>query len=317
MTIPFEVPNQYIHQLNAGSLERFGPLLKDTATGQIVAHLQETGALKSFLGAAGHLSPVNAGFGIANTIQNEQIKSRLTDISGKLDVMTGTLGQLKALQIVNLLLSLVGIGVTVACTVYISRRLSEIDQKLDGLLAAIEQINHHDLKRIHAGIMTHTERMKNLEDHPNPKRVVHDAERVLDENFDLLFMHLREHMTGNRINAKFMGMLMSDMLSCGAMQINAAIWLNAKQYAKTQANDQFKKFMDVSRMLPRTRLDTQLKGQHVDIDHASLELSEMRRRFAAMPVICNRLIEMDIDGREYIEQVLSEKKEPFLVLPMK
>lgn len=48
-TIPFEIPAKFAAQLATGDLVRYGGLLKDVGTGQIVAHLQETGIAQSVL----------------------------------------------------------------------------------------------------------------------------------------------------------------------------------------------------------------------------------------------------------------------------
>jgi len=55
MSIPFDVPRQFAAGLADGSLVRFGALLKDSGTGQVVAHLQETGVVPRLLSGVSRL----------------------------------------------------------------------------------------------------------------------------------------------------------------------------------------------------------------------------------------------------------------------
>ena len=56
MSISFDVPAQFLTRVSDGSLVRFGGLLKDSSSGQIVAHLQETGLVPHLLGAFPNLA---------------------------------------------------------------------------------------------------------------------------------------------------------------------------------------------------------------------------------------------------------------------
>ena len=87
--------------MRSGDLVRYGTILKDSQTGKIVAHIQETGLWRSALDNVVH-APSNPVLSVINTIQNEQIKSRLTG----LETMVGGL---QNLQLVNLAASVVGI----------------------------------------------------------------------------------------------------------------------------------------------------------------------------------------------------------------
>lgn len=50
MQMLFEVPRQFVAQVASGQVDRFGAILKEVATGRIVGHLQETGAMQGALG---------------------------------------------------------------------------------------------------------------------------------------------------------------------------------------------------------------------------------------------------------------------------
>lgn len=46
-TIPFEIPAELLGRVASGELIRYGTILKDAGTGQIVKHLQETGVAQA------------------------------------------------------------------------------------------------------------------------------------------------------------------------------------------------------------------------------------------------------------------------------
>ena len=51
--IPFSIPTEFVASLAEGNLIRVGTILKETGTGRIVAHLQETGIAQQLLSGIG------------------------------------------------------------------------------------------------------------------------------------------------------------------------------------------------------------------------------------------------------------------------
>lgn len=45
MTIPFEVPAQFMAKVLSGEYVRYGGIIKDAVTGQVIGHLKEAGSL--------------------------------------------------------------------------------------------------------------------------------------------------------------------------------------------------------------------------------------------------------------------------------
>ena len=76
--LPYTVAVELLPRLRAGALEVSGALIKDKASGQIVAHLQEAGALQRALatgmsGSANLLGPSGPATGLAGLIQDQRI----------------------------------------------------------------------------------------------------------------------------------------------------------------------------------------------------------------------------------------------------
>lgn len=131
--ILFEIPAAYEAAVKAGSLIQVGGLLKDGATGKIIAHLQESGVAHSLLSTAlaGSSGPLglatevlNAGSGMYTAVQVTQMKSMIAS--------------LQSLQFATLGVSLVGLGVTVAGFVYMHKRFNALDDRIDELMKSVQ-----------------------------------------------------------------------------------------------------------------------------------------------------------------------------------
>lgn len=167
--IPFEIPAQYAAQLAAGELLRYGAILKNAGTGQIVAHLQETGIAQQALSSlvSPILAPVslvsnavNAGSGIYTAVQASKIKAMVE--------------ALQSLQIATLGLSLAGIGVSVAGFVYTRKRFNDLEGRLDQMANLIKAGFENQSKRELRAQMSRTgglmERARLARELSDPKR---------------------------------------------------------------------------------------------------------------------------------------------------
>ena len=105
--IPFRVALEHLPGLQTGEITRFGAILKDTATGRIVGHVQETGVLQHLLEPALTLNPIAGPASLIGVAQNAQIQSTINAVQA-------SLGTLQVLQIANLASSIAGLGVSAA-----------------------------------------------------------------------------------------------------------------------------------------------------------------------------------------------------------
>lgn len=110
----------------------FGSIIKSLSTGQIVGHLQQSASLTNTMsligtgpiGAAATL--VDVGAQAVTIVQNEQIKQAL--------------GALQHLQIANLALTGLGIGVSVAGFAIMSAKIDKVNRRLDGIAEQLERL---------------------------------------------------------------------------------------------------------------------------------------------------------------------------------
>jgi hypothetical protein len=110
----------------------FGSIIKSLSTGQIVGHLQQSASLTNTMSLIG-TGPIGAAATLADVgvqavtiVQNEQIKQAL--------------GALRHLQIANLALTGLGIGVSVAGFAIMSAKIDKVNRRLDGIAEQLERL---------------------------------------------------------------------------------------------------------------------------------------------------------------------------------
>ncbi|QHL92060.1 hypothetical protein GVO57_14345 (plasmid) [Sphingomonas changnyeongensis] len=124
-TLLRKVPDHLMSGVMSGEYRVYGSILRSVTSGQIVGHLQETSRLSSLL-TSSPLDVPGLAFEAVNIVQNEQIKSALS--------------LMQSLQIANIALSGISIGVSIAGTALLMRRISQVEQKIDAILPSISEI---------------------------------------------------------------------------------------------------------------------------------------------------------------------------------
>ena len=139
MTIPMEEPLKFMLDPN---VRRFGAILKNINTGQIVGHLKETGEmgrLLSSLPALGGFNPVSIGVDILDRgIKTYQI----SNVQKTVDQLQQTVEGLQLATNIAAWSSVANLGVSVAGFAIVTRKLERIDSKLDKVVDGIESIKH-------------------------------------------------------------------------------------------------------------------------------------------------------------------------------
>ena len=239
MPIPFDIPASFAAQLASGEVIRVGALLKDGATGRILAHLQETGALQS---ALTHLSPsAFSPLGLVNTV----LEGANTFQLHKLTSMVQTL---QTLGMASLGVGVLGIGVSVAGTVLLSRRMAQLQQEVDQL--------RHELSRVasavHQGFADIEGRdidglfadIKSAFEHAQSLSVQGSANSWENLVLELRKLSNRCQALSNRLQTatplpfELVQRLMVAELTCRAASVQALVWRNHMKAAlvESQAN---------------------------------------------------------------------------------
>lgn len=126
-----EVPDALIAGMASGDLKVHGSIIRSISSGRIVGHLQETSALSglgNLLGGTASL-PLQGLDLVGQTVamvQNEQIKHAVAVV--------------QQLQLANLALGAVGIGVSVAGTAVLWRKIDIVEKQVAGLAATLDAL---------------------------------------------------------------------------------------------------------------------------------------------------------------------------------
>ncbi len=315
--IPFSVAAENIPGLASGQLVRYGAILKDANTGRIVAHLQETGLLGKMMekgaGALGNVANPLGGVGsIVTAVQNEQIKSKLNHLES-------LMGGLKTLQLATLVTSVAGIGVTMASTAIILKRIGALDDslkrvedKLDALPAKWREM------RVREGLVdlqTHVERLDESIYRPDAEQVFGAVEEKLGYSFNRFADAIRLVAAAPAVEGEHLRMLLAALSICADAQFRALVYLDMKEAAQKRAESQNEVLRKLTWEMPPDILEMRLGSNREAARGIAGFASDLRLRLAARPHMLGTMIAGNIHGRDYIETSGQELDELLLVMP--
>jgi len=313
-SIPFVVPAKFQAAEAARHLVRYGALLKDAGTGRIVAHVQETGALRKLVDVGLSLGggPLDAATGIYGLVQNEQIKARL-------DAMQTMMGSLQTLQIATLASSVVGIGVTVASTMMILKRLRDLKTDLARIEDAVDripaQLTINTLIDVLIVIETQLERLDEAGTRRNPRPVLEEAEAALHEGFNAIVTRLQRLQGERALDAVWLAVLLRGLALCGTAQGQALLQLDDAAALAHRTRTQIGKLEQLALALPRDVLEIDLGIASPTAERLAAEAAETRLRFASTLMLAEQLQVQSIPGPKYLAKANAETEQPLLVLP--
>jgi hypothetical protein len=128
-----EVPAALRAGLGAGEYQVYGSIIRSLGTGQIVGHLQEAGGLGSLLSTASSLSPISLLLSGAEIVQNEQIKSTLSQVQSAVKAT-------QQLTAASLGVGIAGIGISVAGFAVLARKIEIVRSEIANLRERIDEV---------------------------------------------------------------------------------------------------------------------------------------------------------------------------------
>ena len=130
----FDVPARFGTEFLSGNVVRYGAILKDSSTGRIVGHLQETGAAQNLFRSVGDL--------ISNPTPLQLLSNyQIFRVDRKISVLQSLVEGVRTLQYANIALGTIGIGVSVAGFALTNARLKQIDKRIDNIEDSLSAIN--------------------------------------------------------------------------------------------------------------------------------------------------------------------------------
>jgi len=132
LSIPFQVPSEYLAQLLSGELVRYGGIIKSATTGQIVGHLKEAGNLGMVLSQLPS-NPVSGMLDVAKLASSGYEVFQLREISKAIEVLQLT-------SSIGAVASVATLGVSVAGFAVVINKLNKIESKLDNVASQLQEI---------------------------------------------------------------------------------------------------------------------------------------------------------------------------------
>jgi hypothetical protein len=308
-TIPFEVPAQFVAQLATGELVRFGSILKSASTGQIVAHLQETGVAQAVLSSLpSSLNPLSVVADIANLGVNIHTAVQV----GQLKVMMETL---QSLQVATLGLSLVGVGVSVAGFLYMRKRFNALDGRLDQVMNAIQTGFENQQKSALQAQMSRTkgliQRAEHAKELSNPQTEYREVAAALADQASFFDGEISILLTTKgSIPAEFFWQLTQSLMLCNNVRIDCGLRSNELSHTLRTAEKVATEYQGLFNPLTPTSFNGSVENGLGMVR----VLRDITDSAASKPYLIDHLRTCRISGDDYVHALEQEKKNPLLAL---
>lgn len=308
--ILFEIPAAYEAAVSAGSLLQVGGLLKDAATGQIVAHLQESGIAHSLLSKAlgASMGPVglaaeglNVASGVYTAVEVTQMKSMIAS--------------LQTLQYATLGVSLVGVGITVAGFVYMHKRFNALDVRLDELMKSIQS---EFTRQRESALREHMSQVKGLlksvKQAPTLSRPEIEYSRVAEAMSEQA-AHFEGELeflikTDSKMNVEMFWQLAQLLMLSNSVRIDCRVrsneLRNAREISESVADDYQRLFDPLSVASFHTP-----EGDGAVVTRTLREITDASM---TKPYLIEYLRTQRINGADYLGRLDSETQNPLLML---
>lgn len=309
--ITFDLPARFLPGLATGDIVRYGAILKDSGTGRIVGHLQESGIAQSLLSQtlSSATSPLSFASSVANTSSNIYTAIQVRQLKEMMET-------LQALQVATLGVSLVGVGVSVAGFLYMRKRFNSLDSRVEKLIDAVKLGFENQEK---SGFRQQMSRTKSLVQRAELAKSMLDpakeykevAAQLADQAAFFEGEIVFQISAQGPINHKTFWLLAQLWMLCNSVRVDCQIraneLLNAQHVSERIAGEYQGLF---ERIGPAS----------FDIDHSEGRatinvLRDATDSACSKPFLLDYLRIRRIDGPSYIDNLEREKEHPMLVLP--
>lgn len=323
-SIPFTVPSGLAGGLADGSIIRIGTLLKDSATGRILAHVQETGLAQKLLSNANLIpfSPLSALDLASSGYANVQLHQLKTMVEG-----------LQMLQYANIGLAATGLGVSVLGFMLINQKLKGIESAIAQLSTQMDkhfqELAEKHLRHKFANIYVLFERAEQASFLRSPAQEWLTIEGQLAMESGFLRAEIGHHLTQNSFNAGWFNKMTSALAMCNAARVQCLLKANEMDAAEHASSVIADNYSDLFDPLTATQLADKLTeaDQHSrDDDHSRFKsnqtqatqivngLREMTDAAITEPLLIEHLVSKEISGHDYLESIKAHDQHPIILL---
>lgn len=323
MAYSFDIPQQFAALVEAGKIVRFGAILKDVETGRIVSHLQETGALYDSLRRLARLStnPFSIVTDTISAASSIGANMQLHRLDAKVEQTMQLIQGLHGMQVANLALTGLGLGVSVATFAYVKHRMDSMDLRLDGMQSVLTKIldeqRRAELERLETDLDAQLSHAEEAWHHGDGGQRAWS--RVADMLNDMVYKYPKhiERELGQRVlkDERLLMYLIERFRVLAATRVECLILTGELQTAL----DFSRRFSEatnrlLARVTPLQFVDRSLsaspqfslaldKGQRI-----ASRLREFQDLVATQPLLIEGFIAHKVDGYDYICEMKSEKK---------
>ncbi|WOX05957.1 hypothetical protein [Microbulbifer pacificus] len=318
MPIPFDVPAKYIAGLEQGNLTRIGALIKDSSSGQIVAHVQETGVLGNLAhsGLCSALSPLTAVSSVGSNIQLAQLKSMVEG--------------LQVLQFANLGATVAGLGISCAGFAVLNNRIRKLQESLEGvaesILYAIGEMRASQVREHLAQVNFAVEEGALLEANGGGELEWHSVSQTLGRETQYYLGEVKYLLSRNEFEQESFEQFLE--LSCLAFKARLQAFfhmgrLDLAMGAAQKMSHDFNIVLDpvspiaLAKKLPWTNSACAEQDLRKNLEGTRLLVQSVRDSqdcLASIPELIQTLTLRKINGAEYIRSAKSNLNDPVLIL---
>lgn len=312
--LAFEIPAAFASGLADGTLSRVGALIKETASGKIVAHVQESGVGQELLGGLVRsifdpAALVETAASLGANVQLAQLKKMV--------------GSLQVLQYANLGGAIVGVGATVAGFVVINRKLQSIEGTIEQLGRRMDQqfqFLHEDLVRqTLASIRGQLERLEAARKLRDPQGEFHNVAASLTESSAQLRERISSQVDHRWLNDEVFAMLTRTLLMSDSSRIEAYLLaeeMETAHHCAISIGDAYTALFDgiAPTKLDRCRGTAEEGPRHMTSKQIVQTLRDITDSALTRPFLIESLHRREISGRDYLETLRAEREEPILLL---
>jgi len=322
--IPFIIPDVFSVGVASGKIIRFGTVLKDASSGQIIAHLQETGLGQKLLSGASTVpfSPLGAINLASSTYTNIQITQLKSMVSSLTMMNFATLGA-----------TLTGLGVSIVGFILIKKKLDALEKQIFDIKNQLDRnfkdIFEREIRTHYSSIQTLLNELQIAHTLRNPTNILMSISSRLAEESGYFKGELNYILEQEKFDKNIFQNFLQAMTTCNSVRLECFLLANELDTANASARQSGQELSFFSNKLEPNILTERTFGSNWKSGNVSsvvyrAKQQEMKNFVSGLrdatevaetkPFLIDTLIKNDINGRDYIQSLQDERDRPLLIL---
>ncbi|PCM45959.1 hypothetical protein [Marinobacter sp. ANT_B65] len=317
----FKIPEILMSGIADGSLTKFGAIIKNTQTGKIVAHVQETGLGQQIFSslASSPFSPLEAVSSLAANAQLSQLKRMVEG--------------LQVLQYANLGVALTGVAVTVVGFAVVNKKLNSIQSSIERVSNRIDQrfveLYEHQLRRDFYTLRGVLEHIGLARRQSKPKSELISAGSRLTEISSVMRGQLEYQLQLPAFDEYLFTQLAGALLMSDNARVEAYIVAeeyDSAHHVATSISESYRNLFDditpfdlkqkqrLRSIGLREKARETADNITVGVSHLIAGLRDITDSAICKPALIEELGRRGISGEDYLSALRNETKEPIVLL---